>query len=451
MNGFMKNTNYYMKLLGLLFLLCLMPLFAFSQNITVKGIVKDATGEPVIGASVIEKGTTNGITSDIDGNFTLTTPRNATLVISFVGYQSQEIALNGRTFLTVTLQDNTKLLDEVVVIGYGTQRKEAVTGSVASMRGDELQAIQTGNVTSALQNRVAGVEMTQTSSKPGAGLQIRIRGTRSLSASNDPLVVLDGIPFAGSISDIDPNSIKSLDILKDASATAIYGSRGANGVILITTLRGSKGQKPQVTYSGYYGFKNAIKFPMMNGEQFVKLRAEAARTIKELGLTTAPVTNSVDESDDVNTDWQDMMYRTGIITNHDVNVTKGSEDGNYAFGASYYLDQSPLPTQQYSRIALRASIDQNVGKYVKVGLTSNNNYSKTQDNQLNTGDVISTSPIANPYNEDGTLKRAVKVGAAETYPVWTKKTLEDADEKWLSEEKAFASYNSLYGEISARG
>ena len=144
-----------------------------------------------------------------------------------------------------------------------------------------------------------------------------------------------------------------------------------------------------------------------------------------------------------------MMYRTGIITNHDVNVTKGSEDGNYAFGASYYLDQSPLPTQQYSRIALRASIDQNVGKYVKVGLTSNNNYSKTQGNQLGTGDVISTSPIANPYNEDGTLKRAVKVGAAETYPVWTKKTLEDADEKWLSEEKAFASYNSLYGEISA--
>lgn len=298
----MKNTNYYMKPLGLLFLLCLIPLFAFSQNITVKGIVKDATGEPVIGASVIEKGTTNGITSDIDGNFTLTTPRNATLVISFVGYQSQEIALNGRTFLTVTLQDDTKLLDEVVVIGYGTQRKEAVTGSVASMRGDELRAIQTGNVTNALQNRVAGVEMTQTSSKPGAGLQIRIRGTRSLSASNDPLVVLDGIPFAGSISDIDPNSIKSLDILKDASATAIYGSRGANGVILITTLRGSKGQKPQVTYSGYYGFKNAIKFPMMNGEQFVKLRAEAARTIKELGLTTAPVTNSVDESDDVNTD-----------------------------------------------------------------------------------------------------------------------------------------------------
>ena len=449
MNGFMKNTNYYMKPLGLLFLLCLIPLFAFSQNITVKGIVKDATGEPVIGASVVEKGTTNGITSDIDGNFTLTTPRNATLVISFVGYQTQEIALNGRTFLTVTLQDDTKLLDEVVVIGYGTQRKEAVTGSVASMRGDELRAIQTGNVTNALQNRVAGVEMTQTSSKPGAGMQIRIRGTRSLSASNDPLVVLDGIPFAGSISDIDPNSIKSLDILKDASATAIYGSRGANGVILITTLRGSKGQKPQVTYSGYYGFKNAIKFPMMNGEQFVKLRAEAARTIKELGLTTAPVTNSVDESDDVNTDWQDMMYRTGIITNHDVNVTKGSEDGNYAFGASYYLDQSPLPTQQYSRIALRASIDQNVGKYVKVGLTSNNNYSKTQGNQLGTGDVISTSPIANPYNEDGTLKRAVKVGAAETYPVWTKKTLEDADEKWLSEEKAFASYNSLYGEISA--
>lgn len=160
----MKSTNHYFKSLGLLFLLCLIPLWAFSQNVTVKGIVKDALGESVIGASVVEKGTTNGIISDIDGNFTLNVPKNATLVISFVGYQTQEIPLNGQTSLTVILKDDTKLLDEVVVIGYGTQRKEAVTGSVASMRGDDLRAVQTGNITNALQNRVAGVEMTQTSS-----------------------------------------------------------------------------------------------------------------------------------------------------------------------------------------------------------------------------------------------------------------------------------------------
>lgn len=445
----MKNTNHYFKLSGLLFLLCLIPLWAFSQNIAVKGVVKDALGDPVIGASVVEKGTTNGIISDLDGNFTLSVPRNAKLVISFVGYQTQEVSVNGQTSLTVILKDDMQLLDEVVVIGYGTQRKEAVTGSVASMRGDDLRAVQTGNITNALQNRVAGVEMTQTSSKPGAGMQIRIRGTRSLSASNDPLIVLDGIPFAGSINDIDPNSIKSLDILKDASATAIYGSRGANGVILITTIRGNKGQKPQVTYSGYYGVKNAIEFPMMNGPEFAQLRADAAKTIEDLGKSNAPVTNSNDESNDINTNWQDMMYRTGVITNHDVSVTKGSDDGNYAFGASYYLDQSPIPTQQYSRISLRASVDQSLGKYVKVGLSSNNSYSLSEGSQINTGDVLSSSPLANPYNEDGSLKRAVQSGPTDIYKVWTKDLLEEASDKWMSDNKSLASYNSLYGEISA--
>lgn len=241
-------------------LLCLISVCASAQNIAVKGVVKDTSGEPIIGASVLEKGTTNGIITDLDGNFSLQAKKGSVLVVSFIGYKTQEVTVNSVQSLKITLLEDSKTLDEVVVIGYGTQRKEAVTGSVASMRGDDLRQIPTGNVTAALQNRVAGVEMTQTSSKPGAGMQIRIRGVRSLSASNDPLIVLDGIPFAGSINDIDPNSIKSLDILKDASATAIYGSRGANGVILITTIRGNAGQKPQVTYNGYYGIKNAIEF-----------------------------------------------------------------------------------------------------------------------------------------------------------------------------------------------
>ncbi|MDR0574730.1 MAG: TonB-dependent receptor [Tannerella sp.] len=431
-------------------LLCLISVYASAQNIAVKGVVKDTTGEPVIGANVLQKGTANGIITDLDGAFTLNVPSNATITVSYIGYRPQDVPVNGQTSLTIVLEEDTELLDEVVVIGYGTQRREAVTGSVASMRGDDLRQIPTGNVTAALQNRVAGVEMTQTSSKPGAGMQIRIRGVRSLSASNDPLIVLDGIPFAGSINDIDPNSIKSLDILKDASATAIYGSRGANGVILITTIRGNAGQKPQVNYNGYYGIKSAIEFPMMNGPEFAELRRQAKRTIEELKLSAQPQANSSDESDDMNTNYQDLMYRSGIITNHDVSISKGTDDGNYAIGTSYYLDQAPIPTQQYSRLALRASVDQKIGKYFKAGLSSSNSYSLSQGSQVGPGDALSASPLSNPYNEDGSIKRAVKSGSSgDTYKVWTKDLIEKAADKWMSDTRSLASYNSLYGEISA--
>lgn len=174
----------------------------------------------------------------MDGNFELKlTKDDATIVISYVGYLPQEIKVNGKKSISARLEAEGRNLNEIVVIGYGTQRKEAVTGSVASMKGESLREVPAADITSAMQGRVAGVQMMQTSSKPGSPMQVRIRGVRSLSASNDPLVVLDGIPFAGSLNDIDPSSIKSMDILKDASATAIYGSRGANGVILSRQTR----------------------------------------------------------------------------------------------------------------------------------------------------------------------------------------------------------------------
>jgi TonB-linked SusC/RagA family outer membrane protein len=368
-------------------------------------------------------------------------------VVSFIGYQSQTIKVTGRTQFSVVLADDTRLLDEVVVIGYGTQRREAITGSVSSIREDAIKEIPSTNITQALQGRIAGVDMTQTSTKPGAAMQIRIRGTRSLTASNDPQIVLDGIPFAGSINDIDPNSIKSIDILKDASATAIYGSRGANGVIMITTNRGQKNTKAKVTYNGYYGVKNAIKYPVMNGPQFAQLRADAAQTAKDLGKTYS-YTNSSDERDDVNTDWQDMFYRTGIVTSHDVGLTKGTEDGNYTFGLGYYNDQAVVPTQGYSRISLRAAFDQNVGKYIRVGLTSNTSYGHSQGNQVGVGDALSASPLADPYDENGNLKRAT-YSSQDPMKVWTKDTLEEAKDLWLSESKTLGSYNNVYGEVEA--
>ncbi|MBD8983141.1 MAG: TonB-dependent receptor [Bacteroides cellulosilyticus] len=434
----MKSTSFYFKPLGLLFLMCLMPLCAFSQSITVKGIVKDATGETVIGASVVEKGTTNGVITGLDGDFTLQVQDNAVLVISYIGYVTQEIKVSGTAPINVTLKEDAKALEEVVVIGYGTARRSDVTGSIASVQGDKLREVPATNITYALQNRIAGVDMTQTSSQPGANLQIRIRGTRSLTASNDPLIVLDGIPFMGNLSDINPNDIKSMDILKDASSTAIYGSRGANGVILISTFKGTQGTPAKVSYNGYFGLKDVFaKYPMMNGPEFVELR-------KAAGLFT----NSLDESDNMSTDWQDLIYQTGVVTSHDVSVQGGTNGGSYSFGTGYYHDEAVIPTQAYDRFSLRASFDQGIGKYLRVGVSTNTNYNITSGGQLGLYNVLSMSPIANPYNEDGTLKRTIKMPQDETW-VMTKSVVEELDESWLNETKSLGTYNTMFAEIKA--
>lgn len=433
----MKCTTYYFRPLGLLLLLCLIPLCSIAQNIMVKGIVKDNFGEPVIGANVTEKGTTNGMITDLDGNFSLTVQKNATLVISYIGYVTQEIAIKGNTNLNITLKEDSKALEEVVVIGYGTARKSDVTGSIASVGGDKLQEMPSTNITYALQNRVAGVDMTQTSSQPGATMQIRIRGTRSLTASNDPLVVLDGIPFMGNLSDINPGDIKSMDILKDASSTAIYGSRGANGVILITTNRGAQGTPAKFTYNGYVGAKSVFsKYPMMDGPKYAEMRKYAGK-----------FENSLDESDDTNTDWQDLLYRTGMVNSHDVSVAGGTNNGSYSFGAAYYKDQGVIPTQNYTRYSLRGSFDQGVGKYFRFGLTTNSNYNITKGSNVGPYSVLNNTPLANPYNADGSLKRTVKLNSQDENFVVTRDLVEDLENSWLNEKKGFGTYNNLFAEV----
>lgn len=433
----MKCTTYYFRPLGLLLLLCLIPLCSIAQNITVKGIVKDNLGESVIGANVTEKGTTNGMITDLDGNFSLTVQKNATLVISYIGYVTQEIAIKGNTNLNIILKEDSKALEEVVVIGYGTARKSDVTGSIASVGGDKLQEMPSTNITYALQNRVAGVDMTQTSSQPGATMQIRIRGTRSLTASNDPLVVLDGIPFMGNLSDINPGDIKSMDILKDASSTAIYGSRGANGVILITTNRGAQGTPAKFTYNGYVGAKSVFsKYPMMDGPKYAEMRKYAGK-----------FENSLDESDDMNTDWQDLLYRTGMVNSHDVSVAGGTNNGSYSFGAAYYKDQGVIPTQNYTRYSLRGSFDQGVGKYFRFGLTTNSNYNVTKGSAFDLYSVLNNTPLVNPYNEDGSLKRTVKLNSQDENFVVTRDVVENLEDSWLNEKKGFGTYNNLFAEV----
>ena len=396
------------------------------------GHVEDSQG-PLIGATVMEKGTNNGTVTDFEGNFSLSVKPGATLVISYVGYESVEVKAG--TNVHVNLKEDGHVVNEVVVIGYGTQRREAVTGSVANIGGEKLNQIAASNAAQALQGRVAGVLMTQTSSKPGSEMQIRIRGQRSLSASNDPLIVLDGIPFMGQLSDINPSDIKSMDILKDASATAIYGSRGANGVIIITTVKGAQGTPAKVSYNGYVSFKKIFKkYPMMDGPTFSKMRQVAGK-----------YQNSLDENDNTNTDWQDLYYQTGVSHNHDVSVAGGTNGGSYSFGAGYYHDEAVVPTEGYDRVSVRGNFDQKVGEWFRFGLSTNTSYRKTQGvNDMH--NVLTASPLSSPYDEDGNLKRYNAL-PADDKTVVTKEVVERDKEVWLSENKGIGTFNTLFGEV----
>jgi TonB-linked SusC/RagA family outer membrane protein len=406
------------------------------QNI-VRGTVSDGKGNPIPGATIIIKGTTIGVTTDLNGNYVFeNVPPQSVMLVSFIGCKTQEIVIGNRAQINVTLEEELTALEEVVVVGYGTQRRESVTGSVASISGSGLRDVPSTNFSQAIQGRLPGVELSQTSTRPGSTLQIRVRGMRSLTASNDPLVVLDGIPFVGSINEISTNDIKSLDILKDASATAIYGSRGANGVIIITTNKGQKGQKAKVTYNGRTSLDKVFaKFPMMDGPEFVALRTASGR-----------YTNGLDESNDINTDWQDLLFRNGHQMNHDLGLSGGTSNGSYSFGIGYLQDQGVIPTNSFTRYSLRGSIDQEVGKYFQFGFNSNSNYSMNEGGQVGLYGILSMSPISTPFNADGTVKRTIKMPLDEQF-TYTRDVIEELKDQWLSQSRGYSTYNSVYSEV----
>ena len=255
------KTSVVGRLAGMLCLL-LISAATFAQNISVSGTVLDVHKEPVIGASVVLDGATGvGSITDFDCNFTLgNVPANGKLTISYIGYQTQNVSVNGRTSIAITLEEDSKQLDEVVVVGYGVQRKSDLTGSVSSVKAeDALKTMPTSNVTDALQGRMAGVSIVSSSGQPGSGSTIRVRGVNSISGDGGPLVVIDGF-IGGDLSALNPSDIESIEVLKDASSTAVYGSRGANGVLLVTTKRAQKGTT-RVTYSGYINLKTPGKLP----------------------------------------------------------------------------------------------------------------------------------------------------------------------------------------------
>ena len=352
----MKQFNKKIKLLGLLF--CLMASAAFSQTRITGQVTDPTTGEAMIGASVLEKGTTNGVSTDIDGNFVLTvTDPNAVLVVNYTGYASQEVALAGRSSVEISLEEDAGLLEEIVVVGYGVQRKSDLTGAVGSVKAKDIERVPTASVEQALQGKLAGVYVSSASGEPGAGAVIRIRGTGTLNNAG-PLYVVDGM-LLDDVSFVNPKDVASIEVLKDASSTAIYGNRGANGVIIITTRTGTANRKAVFSLSSFYGNQQiAKKLSLVNGAEFAQMYNELPETVK-------PIPNPQRFGE--GTDWQDVIFRDAPMANAQLGVNGVWKKLDYNLSGNYFDQQGIIEETSYERYTGRFNGMYPVLKNLKLG------------------------------------------------------------------------------------
>ena len=348
------------------------------QQVKVSGIITDATTrEPLVGVNVVLEGTTVGVMTDINGKFTLGVPNlTGTLAVSYIGYVSQQIPINGMTSIDISLASDVKALEEVVVTGYGTIRKSDLTGSVSSIKTEQLLQLPTQRVDQAIQGRATGVFILNTDGSPGGNTMIRIRGNNSINGGNDPLIIVDGLQGAN-INQLNPNDIQSMEILKDASATAIYGSRGANGVILITTKLGKVG-KPVIDAGYSVGIQNlARKLPVMNAYDFARYN----NFYNSFNTSKGAVPKYYFTQDEINnykthsTDWQDEIYNTGVMQNSNLAISGATDRLKYMVSTSYLDHKGILLNSQYNRLSLRANLAADITKWVDFGL----NYSYTSE------------------------------------------------------------------------
>ena len=460
------------------FLMLTFCFLAYAQK-TVTGTVKDATGEPMIGVSVVVDGTSNGGVTDFDGKFTVQrVPNNGVLRISYVGYKDQKVSVAGKTAINVVMEEDKQMLDEVVVVGYGVQRKSDVTGALTRVGEKELNSKPVNNAFEALQGKAAGVDITS-NQRPGEMGSIMIRGTRSLNASSAPLYVVDGVPLqAGGIESLNPRDIEAIDILKDASSTAIYGSRGANGVVLITTKRGQEG-KTQLSYSGTMTFEKIVdKSPAMSASDYITWRRWAyynsapdkytpgdQPTLEQdksffsgdevafANIEKGWASGSWDGSKVTDTDWTDFVTRTGFTHEHTVSARGGSKNlkGGVSFG---YLDNKGTQKgQQYKRYTLSATADVQATPWFKAGGSINASFSEQEYGFSRTGQSSNSGPTdiygaakqilryTLPYDEQGNIILTPGGSVSNTYTVmdeWTKSN---------DNREAYRALGSFYGQI----
>ena len=380
------------------------------QQKTITGKVTDASGQPLPGVTILIKGTNSGIITDLDGKFNLSdVPANATLVFSFVGMKAQEILVTGKSTINLVMEEDAIGIEEVVAIGYGTVKKSDLTGSLSSVKNEDINAIPATNVLQALSGRAPGVQVLQNTGAPGGTISVRIRGTNSVQGSNEPLYVVDGFPMTVSNPTLINNSdIESIEILKDASATAIYGSRGANGVILITTRQGRSG-KTKVEFESNVGIQTLRKkMDLMNATEYAQFYNEVA---KNEGWAI-PFTQEEVSSLGKGFDWQDFVFREAILHNHNITVSGGNEKTQFSISGSMFNQDGIIHGSGYGRYSFRTNVNHEISK--KFTINSNVILTKIKrDNQNSSGggrgntliaSIIAAFPTVDPYNEDGSIR-----------------------------------------------
>ncbi|MCP9747067.1 TonB-dependent receptor [Lacihabitans sp. CS3-21] len=444
------------KMLGLM--LFLFPITLLAQTKSISGKVIDGSNNELLpSVTVTVKGTFRSTLTDANGNYKIDAVSNEALVFSFIGFETQEVSVGAKSVIDVTLVvGKGNQLDEIIVVGYGVQKKRDITGALVSISESAIKEVPAPNMLNALKGRAAGVSIVSNGSTPGSQGSIRIRGNRSLTTGNGdgldgPLVVVDGIPYGG-LNDINPDDIANIEILKDASATAIFGSRGAGGVILVTTKRGKIG-KPVLSYDGYHGVTNVMgKYNVMNGEEYAKFKdLSAAYNTQGAGTTAYPLTEEerTNLAAGVSTDWQDLLFRQGFNTSHQLGLQGGVENTQYGMGIGYFNETGIMPNQNFDRMSIRATIDQKIGKRVKVGLNTINTLTHTND-PAGGGvptELIRLSPLVTPYNTDGTVNLNPKKGTIEAQAV-SPLTLISRGDDLLSNNRSIRTFNSLYAEVN---
>ena len=382
----MKCTSNVLKTLGVLFLLAMCPLWISAQNVTVKGMVSD-DGGPVIGATVKEKGATTGSVTDLDGKYTISVKPGSILQVSYLGYQTQEVRVGNKTTVNVVLKPDEKMLNEVVVVGYGQMKRADVTGSVVSINEKAVERSVPTSIDQVLQGRAAGVQIQANSGTPGASTSIHIRGINSLNATNQPIFVIDGVvieaagidtgdPLSSNnpIASINPSDIVSMDVLKDASAAAIYGARASNGVIMITTKRGKAGEAT-ITYDGYVGFQEqAKKLDIMNLQQYATHHNARAA----VGIVSASDAFVNVDALGEGTDWQEALFRKALMTSHNISITGGTQASTYSISGGYLNQDGIAVGSGYKRLTLRGNTDAQVKRWLKAALSFSLTDSKQQ-------------------------------------------------------------------------
>lgn len=432
------------------FMLFFSSISVYAQQ-EVKGLVTTSDGEPLPGVAITAKDKSGiGTTTDIDGNFTFNVPSsNTTLVFQYMGYKTLEYPLRGQTLVKVELVEDTQLINEVVVIGYGVSKKSDLTGSVASVKAEELEKFPASNVTEMLRGQAPGIRVTLDDTAPGGASSILIRGKRSLSSSQTPLYIVDGM-IVPHINDLNSSDIASLEVLKDASSQSIYGSRASNGVILITTKRGEAG-KVKIDYNTYVAFQTYHRnFDMYSPEEFVKLRfwakynegmAESVGTIDNMNIETVlddPMMYSAYQNQKY-TNWEDLMLGNALQHKHDISIRGGSEKLKYSAGFGYYNQDGMVKKSGYERFTFNSNVDFAPYKWLDFGTTVGYTKDESQSAQNNFSDIITMPALAQAYDDEGNLLREVN-NQGDVSPLWRN---EEYDKKIQNEYLRLSAYLTI--------